>query len=179
MDVAKGTTPARAMVFIDGNNLYHRLKERKWKTWIDIGFLANRVIGHRKLMGIYYYNAPPPGDKPHTLKGNAYLSAVQKTPKLTFRKAWLQSTTRADEHGNYNSYVEKGSDTALSTDLVFLAAKDKYDVAIIVSCDGDYSPAAKAISREYKKAVEVIYFSGNKPFAMESCSLMREFRQST
>jgi uncharacterized LabA/DUF88 family protein len=167
---------ARAMVFIDGNNLYHRLKERGWKTWIDIGSLSQRIVGQRSLVGIYYYNAPPPGGKAHTLKGNEYLAQVKKVPNLTFRKAWLQSTKRADEHGPYQSYVEKGGDTALSTDLVSLAAQDKFDVAIIVSNDSDYAPSAHAIAREYGKSVEVVYFAGSRPFAMESCSLMRQFR---
>jgi uncharacterized LabA/DUF88 family protein len=169
--------PQRAMVFIDGNNLYHRLKERGWKTWIDIGHLSQRIIGQRSLAGIYYYNAPPPGGKAHTGRGNEYLAQVQKTPKLTFRKAWLQPTKKADEYGPYQSYVEKGGDTALTTDLVSLAARDKFDVAIIVSNDGDYEPAARTITKEYGKSVEVIYFKGNRTFTMESCALMREFRQ--
>ena len=164
------------MVFIDGNNLYHRLKERSWKTWIDIGSLAQRIVGQRSLIGIYYYNAPPPGGKAHTLKGNEYLAQVKKVPNLTFRKAWLQPTEKVDEYGIYQSHREKGGDTALSTDLVLLAAQDKFDVAIIVSNDSDYAPSAHAIVRQYGKSVEVIYFKGSKPFAMESCSLMREFR---
>jgi len=68
----------RAIVFVDGNNLYHSLKENGWRTWTDIGLLAERLVGNRTLVHIYYYNAPPPGSKPHTEKGNAYLSRVKK-----------------------------------------------------------------------------------------------------
>jgi len=168
--------PDRAVVFIDGSNLYHRLKERGWKTWIDVGLLAKRLVGNRTLVNIYYYNAPPPGGKPHTRKGNEYLSSVKRTPKLIFRYAWLQPTQRGDEYGVYQSYREKGGDTALSTDLVSLAADDKFDVAVIVSSDGDYAPAARTVRHDYGKSVEVVYFEGCRPFAMESCSLMRAFR---
>ena len=171
-------SPDRAIVFIDGNNLYHRLKDRGWKTWIDVGKLAKRLAGNRTLTQIYYYNAPPPGSKPHTKRGNEYLSQVKRTPKLTFRRAWLQPTQRVDEYGPYQSYREKGGDTALSTDLVSLAADDKFDVAVIVSNDGDYAPAARAVRDNYGKCVEVVYFEGCRPFAMESCSLMRAFRRS-
>jgi uncharacterized LabA/DUF88 family protein len=136
----------RAMVFSDGNNLYHSLKENGWRTWTDIGLLAKRLVGNRTLVHIYYYNAPPPGDKPHTERSNAYLSRVKKTPNLTFRFSWLQSTKKADEYGVYQSYQEKGCDTAITADVVSLAAKNEYDVAIIVASDGDYAPAAKTIA---------------------------------
>ena len=169
-------SPDRAIVFIDGNNLYHRLKEREWKTWIDVGQLAKRLVGNRTLVNIYYYNAPPPGGKPHTKKGNEYLSQVKKTPKLIFRLTWLRPTPKADEYGHYQSYREKGGDTALSSDLVSLAADDKFDVAVIVSSDGDYAPAVSIVRDNYGKSVEVVYFEGNRPFAMELCSLMRAFR---
>jgi uncharacterized LabA/DUF88 family protein len=168
----------RAIVFIDGNNLYHRLKEQGWGTWIDVGKLAQKVVGQRTLVHIYYYNAPPPGGKRFTKKGNDFLSLVQKTPNLTFRRSWLRGIQKVDEYGTYQAYQEKGGDTALSTDLVSAAADNQFDVAIIISNDGDYAPAAHKVQDVYRKRVEVIYFEGRRPFAMESCSLMRSFRRS-
>lgn len=165
----------RAMVFVDGNNLYHSLKENGWRTWTDIGLLAERLVGDRTLVHIYYYNAPPPGSKPYTEKGNAYLSRVKRTPNLTFRSSWLQPTKKADEYGVYQSYREKGCDTAITADVVSLAAKNEYDVAIIVASDGDYAPAAKTVA-SLGKSVELVYFPGRKPFVMEPLALMRAFR---
>jgi len=165
----------RVMVFVDGNNLYHCLKEKGWRTWTDIGLLAERLVGDRTLVHIYYYNAPPPGGKPHTERGNAYLSRMKKTPNLTFRPSWLQSTKKADEYGVYQSYQEKGCDTAITADVVSLAAKNEYDVAIIVASDGDYAPGAKTVA-SLGKSVELVYFPGRKPFVMENLALMRAFR---
>lgn len=165
----------RVVVFVDGNNLYHRLKENNWNTWTDIGLLAKRLVGNRLLQHIYYYNAATPGNKPYTEKHNAYYSHVKKTPSLTFRFSWLQPIKKADEYGVYQSYREKGSDTAMTTDIVSLAARDEYDTAIIVASDGDYKPAAEILA-SYDKSVEVVYFQGRKPFVMESCALMRAFR---
>jgi uncharacterized LabA/DUF88 family protein len=167
----------RVVVFIDGNNLYHCLKEKGWRTWTDIEILAEKLVGNRFLQHIYYYNAPPPGNKPHTERSNAYFSRVKKTPNLTFCYSWLQPTQKADEYGVYQSYREKGSDTAMTTDMVSLASRDEYDTAIIVSSDGDYAPAAKSLG-DYGKSVEVVYFQGRKPFVMESYALMRLFRPS-
>lgn len=165
----------RVMVFVDGNNLYHCLKKKGWRIRTDIGLLAKRLAGQRMLVHIYYYNAPPPGDKPHTEKSNAYFSRVKKTPNLTFRYSWLQPTKRADEYGSYDSYREKGGDTAMTTDMVSLASQDEYDTAIIVASDGDYAPAARTLV-DFGKSVEVVYFQGRKPFVMESYALMRLFR---
>lgn len=165
----------RVTVFVDGNNLYHRLKDNGWNTWIDIGLLANRLVGTRLLQHIYYYNAATPGNQPYTEKHNAYYSRVKKTPNLTFRYSWLQPITKADEYGVYQSYREKGSDTAITADIVSLAARDEYDAALIVASDGDYKPAAQILV-EYGKSVELVYFQGCKPFVMESCALMRVFR---
>ena len=168
----------RVIVFIDGNNLYHRLKDRGWKTWIDMGSLAARVTGGRNLAQIYYYNAPPPGGQPHTEKGNAFLAQVKSTPKLIFKASRLQPSKKSDELGPYQSYVEKGADTYLCTDLVSLAANDAFDIAIIISSDGDFEPAAREAKVAYGKSVEVVYFQGRRPFTMQQCATMREFRQS-
>lgn len=135
-------------------------------------------MGRRTLIHIYYYNAPPPVGKPHTQRGNQYLDKVRKVPNLTFRRARLQATQKSDEIGPYNSYKEKGLDTAPSTDFVSLAAEDELDVALIVSNDGGYEPSVRTIKELYGKQVEVIYFEGSRPFVMESCALMRVFRHS-
>jgi uncharacterized LabA/DUF88 family protein len=167
----------RVAVFIDGNNLYHCLKDKGWRIRTDIGLLARRLVGsNRLLQHIYYYNAPPPGNKPHTEKSNAYLARVKKTPNLTFRASWLQPIQKADQYGIYSSYREKGGDTALTTDMVSGAVRDEFDTAIIVASDGDYAPAAEMLT-SYKKSVEVIYFPGRRPFAMEKYTrVMRAFR---
>ena len=77
----QGDHIVRAIVFVDGNNLYHRLKERGLRAKVDIGALAQRVVGHRQLEHIYYYNAPPPGGKEYTENANAYYACIQRTPK--------------------------------------------------------------------------------------------------
>jgi len=171
----KDTNPQRVMVFIDGNNLYHCLKEKGWATKTDIGFLVKRLVGNRTLQRIYYYNALPPGNTPRAEASNTYFDRVKKTPNLTFHLSRLQVIKKNDVYGTYQSYREKGGDTAMTTDMVVAAARDEFDTVIIVASDGDYEPAAK-IMVECGKYVEVVYFSGRKPFVMESCALMRSFR---
>ncbi len=48
----------KVMTFIDGNNLYHSLKEHFQKASIDFSKLCSKLVGDRRLVRAYYYNAP-------------------------------------------------------------------------------------------------------------------------
>ena len=168
----------RVIVFIDGNNLYHRLKDRGWPTWISIGNLAKRLAGgNRELVRTYYYNAQPPSGAKHEARGRAYLAIATGAPNIVTRWSRLQPIMKTDENGQYRTYIEKGADTAITADMVQCAAANECDIAILVSNDGDFAPPAETL-RDYGKQVEVIYFKQNRPFVMENIAHMREFRQS-
>ncbi len=48
----------RVMIFIDGSNFYHGLKNIIGKVNIDFRKLAEKLCGQRELVRTYYYNAP-------------------------------------------------------------------------------------------------------------------------
>jgi len=54
-------------------------------------------------------------------------------------------------------YVEKGVDIAIAVDMIQLAYSNSYDVAILVSGDGDFAKAIKAV-KDQGKHVEVAFF---------------------
>ncbi len=47
----------RVMVFIDGSNLYHSLRDAYRRTDIDFAKLCAKLAGPRELVRGYYYNA--------------------------------------------------------------------------------------------------------------------------
>ena len=47
----------RVMVFIDGSNLYHSLKNFFKRADLDMGKFAHKLLEKRRLNRIYYYNA--------------------------------------------------------------------------------------------------------------------------
>jgi len=49
---------------------------------------------------------------------------------------------------------EKGIDVALAIDVVIMAHRDLYDVAIIMSCDTDLRPAIEAVMFDTQKHIE-------------------------
>jgi uncharacterized LabA/DUF88 family protein len=46
------------MVFIDGSNFCHSLKQVRSSLQIDLQYLINKFVGNRNLIRVYYYNAP-------------------------------------------------------------------------------------------------------------------------
>lgn len=48
-------TGHRAMVFIDGNNFYHRLKEHGVDPWLDYAKVSRKIVGARPWIGTRYY----------------------------------------------------------------------------------------------------------------------------
>ena len=121
----------------------------------------------------------PPSGSSHEASGRRYLDVILRgAPNIVLKKSKLQYVTKEDENGTYKSFVEKGADTALSTDMIESAlVKQECDVVILVSSDGDFAPPVEKL-REYDVRVEVVYFKDRRPFVMENLSVMREFRQS-
>jgi uncharacterized LabA/DUF88 family protein len=54
---------------------------------------------------------------------------------------------------------EKNVDTQIVADMIIGAAKGNYDVAILVSNDGDYVSGIRGV-KEFGKKTEVVYFRG-------------------
>lgn len=60
-----------------------------------------------------------------------------------------------DEILKFGNKVEKGVDVNLAVDLVTLAFENKYDIAIVISNDGDFVPAVKKAQSYGQKVYNV------------------------
>lgn len=158
----------RVCVFIDGSNFYHALKEASLPVNVDFGKLSANLTGpERRHIHTYYYNAPlirPRRDDPEfktkderCRSQQRFFNALRFIPNLTFRRGWLR---RLPDGGQ----VEKGVDVMLATDMLTLAFKNRYDVAVLVSSDADYKNAVEAVKFETGKAVELRQVVGSKAY---------------
>ena len=75
-----------------------------------------------------------------------------------------------DHLGNIIEKREKGVDVALVTDLLLLATRDAYDVAIICGGDGDMVRAIDGV-KEMGKQIYVAAFDGNCADALKRSAL--------
>lgn len=57
----------------------------------------------------------------------------------------------ATRHETTTVMVEKAVDVMLAVDLVRMAERDEYDVAYLLTADGDYTPAAEAVKEIGKR----------------------------
>jgi uncharacterized LabA/DUF88 family protein len=144
----------RVMVFIDGSNLYHSLKNHFRRTDLEIGRFCSKLVGRRSLIRTYYYNAKVGlKEEPERYRHQqAFFNSVSKIPYTELRLG----------HLIYNNWpnvppYEKGIDVQLATDLITHNFKNNYDVAILVAGDNDYVGAIQAV-KDNGKHVEVALF---------------------
>jgi uncharacterized LabA/DUF88 family protein len=154
----------RISVFIDGNNFYYGLrkiygKNKSLKNFDFKGF-ADFLAKKEKVVGIFYYNAQL--DKEHN--EDKYKSQRQFFEKLreipNFHLILCKLLKRNITGTNKFYYIIKEDDINMAVDMVEGACSDDFDVALLVSGDGDFVPAVKAVQRK-DKDVGNIYFKGS------------------
>jgi len=139
----------RVAIFIDGSNLYHGLKHEAHSTKLDFGKFIEWLLAGRKLVRTYYYNAPLNSSDAKAKDQQKFFAKLKTIPYLDVRLG------RLEPRGT--TFVEKGVDIAIAVDMVSMAFKGHYDVAVLVSSDGDFSVAVKAV-KDSGKHVEVACF---------------------
>lgn len=144
----------RVAIFIDGSNLYHALKDNFGRVDLNFTEFVTKLCASRQLFRTYYYNvARDPIQRPEGYPDQQqFLDTLRKTPYLEVR---LGSTKLLQ-----GIPVEKGIDIMLATDLLHFGWNNLYDVAILVSGDGDFAYALQA-AKNMGKHVEVAYFGSN------------------
>lgn len=145
----------RVMIFIDGSNLYHSLKNHFNRADLDLGKFSRKLLQKRQLVRIYYYNASV-GQKqePEVYKQQqAFFASVNAVPYTELRLGRLVYT---NQWPNVPPY-EKGTDVQLATDMITHSYKNNYDVAILVAGDNDFAGAVQAV-KDNGKHVEVSLF---------------------
>jgi uncharacterized LabA/DUF88 family protein len=144
----------RVMIFIDGSNLYHSLKNYFKRADLDLGRCCRKILGKRQLIRIYYYNAKV-GQKqePELYKQQqSFFAGVNAIPYMELRLGRLVYT-------NWPSVppYEKGTDVQLATDMITHSYKNNYDVAVLIAGDNDFAGAVQAV-KDNGKHVEVALF---------------------
>ena len=144
----------RIMVFIDGSNLYHSLRDTCGRTDLDYRELCLALCDGRELRRAYYYNARR--DQSHESepyrKQQQFFDYLRRVPKLEVKLGNLV----------YRDFPklpprEKGIDVRLATDMLVHAFRGNYDTAILVSGDADFADALQAV-KDLGRSVEIALF---------------------
>ena len=183
--------PARAILFIDGNNWFHGLKRVGVNSYeLDYQKVAEKVLGDRTLRGIRFYIGKVSSD----MKGiriqqkrlamlreqgvDVILGRLEQIKKPmeespAFKKISQileQEAARIPDdirsmltdlgEEKTTTYVEKQVDVRIAIDMVSMAYRDEYDVAYLLSADGDFVPAVREVQRLEKKVFALSATSG-------------------
>lgn len=159
----------RVSFFIDGFNLYHSLIGERLRNllWLDLNSLCSRFIRKGEaLADIYYFTALPNWNTAKRQRHITYLKALRTKNvrvieghfKPTSKTIWVNQNIDII----HKSHEEKQSDVALGVEIIRKGFEDAYDIAIIISADGDQTPTIKAakeivLPNRPRKIIEVIF----------------------
>ena len=144
---------SRVCVFIDGSNLYFALKRNNKMTRVDYYQFSLALAGERrKLVRTYYYNAV--FDSNHfsdkAKSQQSFFDSLDRTPYLELRLGRIIQNREGHR-------MEKGVDVRMAADMVYYAARDFYDTAVVVTEDQDFSQPISLV-KELGKHVEIALF---------------------
>lgn len=158
----------RTVVFVDGQNLYHSVREAFGYTYpnFDVLALADAVCSRKgwQLEHIRFYTGVPDA------RDNAFWNGFWAAKLLVMSRQGVRTFSRPLRYrnrrvllpdGSEHTYLageEKGIDVRIAIDVISMAHRHEYDVAVIFSQDQDLSEAAaeiRTISREQGRWIKV------------------------
>jgi uncharacterized LabA/DUF88 family protein len=145
----------RAMVFVDGTNLFYRLASSKLNL-ISLRNMCEHYCKGRQIVRVYLYTKKPHFDKAKS----AYPDNAFQRIRIVFGDAVLT--------GDGNT-KEKGVDALLVADLVYHAAAKNYDYAVLVSTDTDFAHALKRVD-DFGCRTAVVSVCANTPELLRSAA---------
>ncbi|WP_333784616.1 NYN domain-containing protein [Thermocrinis sp.] len=155
----------RLVIFIDGSNLFHAIKQLNIK--IDYTKLIEFLKEDRRLVRAYFYGAIPQEKdlKKHTPEWESFLRQRRFLEELSLQGIKVKTANLKRLPGG--EFIEKEVDIMLATDMLSLAYKDAYDTVVLVSGDSDFSYTVEEV-QSLGKRVE------NASFKRTSSYLLRK-----
>jgi len=149
----------RVALFFDGKNHMKDLRRAAEDRWIDHGALADWIVAHvggERMVGAYYYTGVPnpQEDSSDRRALSDLLDELEKKAGFFVKRFNRRASTRDCPHcARIIAYTEeKMVDTSLVADMITLATRDAYDIAVVFSGDLDVAPALTAAQALGKQA---------------------------
>lgn len=138
----------RVMIFVDGQNLFYGSKNYDSDFEVDLLELVKVLGDGRDVIRSYYFDSYKPDEK------------ADKERFYTFLETNGFRVDAKPLRNRDGTYVEKGADIGLATEMIARGFNDSYDVAVLVTGDDDFSRTVRYVQNR-GKTVEVASFSAN------------------
>ena len=186
----------KAIIFIDGSNFYHGMKEKRLSSMeLDYAKFSRKLVLDRQWIQTRYYvgQVKQEGDltayqkqqkflrrlksfesvnyflgklERRQMKGSSkklkkWLDALPNRPDVSISPEIVEELSRVASFDSV-TWVEKGVDVMIATDMVSMAYEDKYDTAYLLSADGDFTHAIKKVRDTCRKVFVASPVPGNE-----------------
>ncbi|MEW6093736.1 MAG: NYN domain-containing protein [Chloroflexota bacterium] len=166
----------RAIVYIDGFNLYHGLKDKEWKKylWLNVKTFAEALIPeNHTLVKTKYFTARVKAfldDPEKPARQSKFLDAIKAvSPEVEIIEGRYQAFQSHCRHCDQDVYcrscgephvkpIEKKTDVNIASAMLVDAFEDSCDTQILVSGDSDYENMLKELRRLFPKKQLIIAF---------------------
>lgn len=149
----------KAIVYIDGFNLYFGMVEKGWRKylWLDLGgFAQSLLLSGQRLVQVKYFTSRISGPPDKQARQTAIIDANQLNPGVQFffgnyKQGFERCTLCGDVfecprcRAKYSRMSEKKTDVNIAAQIISDAFLGNYDVATLVSADMDLLPALTVI----------------------------------
>ncbi|MBX9893048.1 MAG: NYN domain-containing protein [Chitinophagaceae bacterium] len=156
----------RVIFYVDGFNFYFGLTSAGCKKWIDLEELAKKLLKpSQKLVEVNYFTTLITSDVDKRLRQKKYISALETKSniiKVYFGKFKKEPVKCLSCGGITYEILEKGTDVALSMNIIKDLFEDRFDTAVLISGDTDYLPTIKYIYENHPKKRIIIAFPPNR-----------------
>ena len=156
-----------------GNFVKDMFNNEKKSMNFNFEKFINELVGDRELIRVYYYTAPldRKKDEKTYIKQQKFFDSLKRIPNFNLVLCRMQKI----KIDGKEIYQVKEDDIHLAVDMVKLAFNNAYDTAILVSSDGDFNPAVKAV-KEIGKNIENIGFETKFSYHLkQECDKFRIF----
>jgi len=159
----------RAIVYVDGFNLYFGALRKTPHRWLNLHTLASLLLPKHSIKEIKYFTAlvsDRPQDPGQPERQQTYLRALRTLPSVSIyyghflvHTVTMPLFTPKGEPQRYAKVIkteEKGSDVNLATHLLHDAHRNRYDTAVVMSNDSDLLAPIKIVRAELGKRVGLL-----------------------
>lgn len=169
----------KTIVYIDGFNLYYGCIRGTAHRWLDLHQFSQKMLPRDEIVGIKYFTATVQArasDPEAPERQKAYLRALETLPNLGIYYGQFLTTEiwakrvhpPKDGRGTVKVWKteEKGSDVNLATHLLVDGYEDNYELAVVVSNDGDLKGPLEHVRHQLGKPVGVLNPRRNRSYAL-------------
>lgn len=181
----------RTIVYVDGFNLYYgslrpTIQRPGDYRWLDLGAFCSRLLPNDQILEIKYFtalveSAPWRLGKAKSAAQETYLRALRTVPNLTIHYGHFLShpVTRrlvspprtGSPYRDIWHTEEKGSDVNLASHMLVDGFRRNYELAVVISNDGDLKQPAHFVRNDLQIPVGVLNPHRNRSWALSPATL--------